>query len=95
MPTECKRLEQLLKRMVPVLLNWASSLKELSIAGLASQSEYWSVPSNQDLRQAGFILGRGCVWVLRGGQGYKWALLLSLVSGALRRTWASSEAALW
>lgn len=54
----------------------------LSIAGLASQSEYWSVPSNQDLRQAGFILGRGCMWVLRGGQGYKWALLLSLVSGA-------------
>lgn len=39
MPTECKRLEQLLKRMVPVLLNWASSLKELfpSQVSLANQ----------------------------------------------------------
>lgn len=40
MPTECKRQEQLLKRMVPVLLNWASSLKELfpSLVSLANQS---------------------------------------------------------
>lgn len=77
--------------------------RTVSIAGLASQSEYWSVLSNQALRQAAgrrvffffFFLGRGCVWVLRGRQGYEWALLLSLVPGALRRTWASSEAAPW